>query len=79
MSKNRHNPPPIDYKPVGKHTETEVKLVFKPCLVCGKQITEGYYGSWTEGGTCSRNCERIQEAKPRLHGGREIINGDDWL
>lgn len=36
------------------------------CVVCQKQISE-VYGVWNEvgGGTCSRNCERIQEDKPK--------------
>lgn len=37
-----------------------------PCINCGKTITlGGYYGRHGEGGSCSRKCEREQEAKPK--------------
>ncbi len=37
------------------------------CCVCGKPM-ELPYGRWGDGGTCSRVCERVQEAKPKYQG-----------
>lgn len=70
MGNNRFNKPtpqPVDYTPKKKEQE-EVKLNFKPCIVCGKQIGTGYYGSWGDGGTCSKACESIQEDKRNDYG-----------
>lgn len=36
----------------------------KECCVCKKRI-EGYYGAHEEGGTCSRACMKVQDAKPK--------------
>lgn len=34
------------------------------CCICDKPV-QGYYGRWGNGGTCSKKCEQIQEAKPK--------------
>lgn len=34
------------------------------CMICDKKI-QGFYGAWGGGGTCSKKCEEIQEAKPK--------------
>lgn len=71
MSKNRYNKPARtvpDFTPRGKKEEVEIKLNFTPCLVCGKQITAGYYGRYNDGGVCSKKCDTIQDAKPRNFG-----------
>lgn len=34
------------------------------CMFCQKAC-EGWYGAYAEGGTCSKKCELIQEAKPK--------------
>lgn len=78
--KNRYNTPqqPMDYSPKKKEKE-EVILVFEPCCVCYKKIIDGYYARWYTGGVCSKECDTVMENKPRLHGGKEIINGKEWL
>jgi recombinational DNA repair protein (RecF pathway) len=64
MAKNRYSTP-VDYTPKSEKKEEGVKLVFKPCCVCGKKIDEGYYGRHNladgDGGTCSKKCELIKE------------------
>lgn len=40
-------------------------LRLSPCCVCGKPITDGYYGRWGNGGACSKTCDAIEEAKPK--------------
>lgn len=47
---------------------SEVTLTFNNCVNCGKAITRGYIGRWGESGTCSRECEIAQEAKPKDFG-----------
>ena len=52
----------IDYTPrAERNKKEEVILTFKPCCVCGKAITTGYYARWGNGGTCTAKCESIQE------------------
>lgn len=34
------------------------------CCVCEKPVPM-WYGRWGDGGSCSRKCEAIQEAKPK--------------
>ena len=46
----------------------EVTLTFNNCVNCGKVITRGYIGRWGESGTCTRECEMAQEAKPKNFG-----------
>jgi len=47
----------------------------KPCINCGKPY-QLPYGRWGDGGTCSKKCEAIQEAKPR-HPDHPERNPDD--
>jgi hypothetical protein len=49
-----------------KEEEAWVKL--KPCCNCGKEITDGYYGRFQEGGVCSKACNAIENAKPKYGG-----------
>jgi hypothetical protein len=58
------NPALPDYRPK-KEREALPQMTFSPCCVCGKQITEGFYGRWANGGTCSKTCETVQESKPK--------------
>lgn len=55
--------------------EAQEKGIPKPCCVCNKP-TLNFYGRWGDGGTCSRPCERIQEAKPKYpdHTEEEFFN-----
>lgn len=69
MSKLR-NPVIPDYTPKKKE-QPEVKLDLKPCLVCKKTITDGYYGAWGDGGVCSKACNNVQSQKPRYPGHTE--------
>lgn len=46
----------------------EPTLVFKPCLVCQKAITDGYWGRWGDGGVCSKKCNEVMEIKPKENG-----------
>jgi deoxycytidylate deaminase len=44
----------------------EVRLT--PCLVCGKRITDGFYGRWhveehVNSGTCSKTCNTLYTEK----------------
>lgn len=34
------------------------------CLICDKPVN-GWYGRWSDRGTCSKKCEQVQEAKPK--------------
>jgi len=59
--KNRYNVPSIpNYTPKAEKPK-EVTIQFNPCLICGKEVTGGHYGTWNAGpgnnGTCSRACE----------------------
>lgn len=51
--------------------EEKNKIVLKPCLVCGKVPKYGYYGGHEGGGTCSRECEVVQNKKPKYPGHSE--------
>lgn len=64
--KKHFNPVIPDYTPRSEKKKVEeVVLIFNPCCNCGKKITDGYYGRWSDGGTCSKTCEKEQFAKPR--------------
>lgn len=56
-------PNPVIYKQKEKYAEAT--LVFSPCLVCGKVITDGYYGRWGDGGVCSKTCNTTQDKVPK--------------
>lgn len=65
------NPVIPDYRQRTEKTkEKEIGLSFKPCLVCTKQIFEGYYARWGDAGVCSKTCNDTQSLKPLypLHG-----------
>lgn len=47
----------------GKKEETP--MTYYPCIVCGKEIGEGYYGAWGDRGVCSKSCNTIQSQKPK--------------
>lgn len=48
----------IDYTPRQERKKVEEPTVaLKPCCVCNKTITQGYYGRHGNGGTCSKKCE----------------------
>lgn len=53
----------------GKKEETPI--TFYPCIVCGKEIGEGYYGAWGDRGVCSKSCNTIQSQKPKYPGHTE--------
>lgn len=66
--KRLSNPVIPDYTPKGKSAvdESDWLRPFTPCIVCNKTISKGYHGRWGEnGGTCSPDCEVVQEAKPK--------------
>lgn len=46
-------------------SEKDAKKLLYRCMLCDKPI-EGFYGRWELGGTCSKVCEAIQEAKPKF-------------
>lgn len=59
--------------------EVRNKLIYT-CMICGKDA-EGFYGSWGDigdppNGTCSKTCEKVQEAKYRYpgHSCEDFIN-----
>jgi len=54
----------IDYTPKSERKEQEITLSFKPCIICNKQIEEGYYARWGNGGVCSKTCNEAQSLKP---------------
>lgn len=62
--KKPFNPIPLDYTP-RKEKKGETKLDLKPCCNCGKEIGDGYYGRFGDGGVCSKDCNTAQEAKPK--------------
>jgi hypothetical protein len=43
--------------------EKEFNLSLTDCINCGGKIHYGYYGRWGDGGTCSKKCEREQQAE----------------
>ena len=47
--------------PVLPRPQEEPVINWKPCCICHKLITRGYYGAWAEGGTCSKTCELAKE------------------
>lgn len=60
------NPVIPDYTPRSeRNKKEEISLTFNPCINCGKKITEGYYGRWSDSGTCSKSCEMQQVKKER--------------
>ena len=52
-------PNPVMYQQ--KEKPKEISLIFSPCLVCEKIITDGYYGRFSDGGVCSKTCNAIQD------------------
>ena len=64
MSKRLSNPVIPNYQPRSERVE-EPKITFEPCCICGNNISQGPYGRWGTGGTCSGKCEREMQAKPR--------------
>ena len=55
-----------DYTPKEERKKVEeVTLTFESCCVCGNNISQGPYGRWGTGGTCSGKCEREMQMKPR--------------
>lgn len=65
MKTRASNPVIPDYTPKNQLKKEEVKLSFSPCCQCGSAIGDGYYGRHSNGGTCSKKCETIFDAKPR--------------
>ena len=66
MAKNRFTPVP-DYTPKSeRQPKEEPSIPSTPCIIC-QRMTQGY-GCWTDGNTCSKDCEVIQEAKPKFLG-----------
>lgn len=59
--KRLSNPVIPGYTPKSERAK-EVTLTFEPCCICGKAITQGHYGRWGNGGTCSKKCELIKES-----------------
>lgn len=60
--KNRFNSRSTpDYAPHKKEEPKEVVLHFSPCCVCGKKITDGFYGRFGDGGVCSKSCNNAKE------------------
>lgn len=58
-----------DYRPKSeRNKDEEFKIKLEPCCLCGKPITDGYFGRWGNGGTCSKKCESIMEEKPKDFG-----------
>lgn len=67
MGSNRYNKPaPVAYQPKAKVYDTGERVILKPCCACGGVVEKGYYGSWGNGGTCSKKCELVQESKMSL-------------
>jgi hypothetical protein len=56
--KKPFNPVIPDYSP-RKSTSAEKTptLQLSPCCECGKPITDGYYGRFSDGGVCSKSCD----------------------
>lgn len=68
MAKNRYNPTP-DYTQKSERQPKKVEdisLPLQPCLVCEEMCQP--YAYWSEGQTCSKTCEAIQESKPKFLG-----------
>lgn len=66
MSKRVPNPAlPIDYTPKKREVVENTIPPLPPCLHCGNNITDGFYGRWGNGGVCSKNCNIEQTKKPR--------------
>lgn len=55
------NPIIPDYTPHGQKKVEEETLTLKPCCICSKVITTGYFGRWGDGGTCTAKCEGIRQ------------------
>ena len=63
--KNSHNLRDLQQ---AKKTKDEERWIHQPkCMVCGKEC-EGYYARFGDTGTCSGDCMRVQDAKPRYPG-----------
>jgi predicted nucleic acid-binding Zn ribbon protein len=50
--------------------KAKLEVSLTPCLVCGKRITDGFYGRWhveehVNSGTCSKRCNTILEAREK--------------
>lgn len=70
MGNNRYGkttPPRVDYtsKEVKKKAVEVNPLTFSACIVCTKQIVEGFYGRWGAGGVCCKTCNVVMEARPK--------------
>lgn len=78
MQKRLSNPVIPDYTRKVKPVEDDSNWLrpFTPCIVCGKQITKGYYGRWGSGGVCSKTCNTVQEEKPPYRGEHDENNSD---
>lgn len=69
MSKNRQTQIP-NYTPREERKKVEeITLNFSPCIVCDKEIKQGYYARWSDGGVCCKECNAIQEQIPKNWGG----------
>jgi hypothetical protein len=78
MSQKLRNPVIPDYTPRNeKNKKEEIKLDLKPCCNCGKEITDGYYGRFGDGGVCSKTCNITQQAKPKYPPPGETFGQDD--
>jgi hypothetical protein len=75
MGKNRFNATPVDYAPKSeRQKKVDETLPLQPCIICEKKCEP--YAYWAEGQTCSRVCEALKEAQPKLYGGQscEILS-----
>lgn len=59
--KRASNPVIPDYRPKKEQRNPEPPLGV--CMECGKQITDGYYGRWEDGGVCSKTCDILHMKK----------------
>ncbi len=66
MAKNRYNPVPDFTQKGERQPKEEPSIPLQPCLICQKMCQP--YGLWEHGQTCNRECEAIQEAKPKFLG-----------
>lgn len=66
MSKRVPNPVIPDFTPKKRVVEENTIPPLPPCLHCGNNITDGFYGRWGNGGVCSKNCNIEQTKKPRF-------------
>lgn len=55
----------VGYTPKKKEMPPEIEVGLKPCIVCGKTISDGYYGRYEKGGVCSKVCNTTQSLKPK--------------